>query len=85
MTFFSFAGTYIARNRRSSADYSEIPSDIDSDESGYSSAAINVSIAERKILKELGPKACIMEEPCRIHANRNAKSGEQPDWNDILR
>ena len=48
-------------------------------------SAVNVNLAERQILKELGPKACIMEEPCRIHANRKAKSGEQPEWDDILK
>lgn len=55
------------------------------EDDNYSSSAINVAIAERKILSELGPKACIIEEPCRIHAGRAAKIGEQPDWNDILR
>lgn len=50
-----------------------------------SESAINVAIAERQILNELGPKACIMEEPCRIHATRKAKRGAQPEWTDILR
>lgn len=50
-----------------------------------SESAINLAIAERQILAELGPKACIMEEPCRIHAVRKAKRGAQPDWTDILR
>ena len=63
------------RRRRSTDDH----------ETEYSEAAINLAIAERQILKELGPKACIMEEPCKIHARRIAKTGDQPDWTDILR
>jgi hypothetical protein len=47
--------------------------------------AINVAIAERQILTELGPKACVMEEPCRMHSTRKARRGAQPEWNDILR
>lgn len=50
-----------------------------------SEAAINLSIAERQILSELGPKACIIEEPCRLQAVRRARRGTQPDWNNILR
>lgn len=50
-----------------------------------SDSAINAAIAERQILSELGPKACIMEEPCKVHATRKAKRGAQPDWGDILR
>jgi hypothetical protein len=50
-----------------------------------SEAAINVALAERQILNELGPKACIMEEPCKIHATRKARKGAQPEWSDILR
>lgn len=50
-----------------------------------SETAINLALAERQILNELGPKACIMEEPCKIHATRKARRGAQPDWTDILR
>ncbi|CAO1416440.1 unnamed protein product [Diamesa serratosioi] len=67
--------TYSGRKRRQVSDIDEVD---------YSLSAVNVNLAERQILKELGPKACIMEEPCRIHANRKAKSGEQPEWDDIL-
>lgn len=42
-------------------------------------------MAEKRILAEFGPKSCVLEEPCRIHAARPGKAGEQPDWNDILR
>lgn len=53
--------------------------------SNISQQAIDISIAEKQILSDLGPKACILEEPCRLHAGRKGKSGSQPDWNDILR
>lgn len=75
--FISQTGTYSGRKRRQVSD--------DVDDVEYSLSSVNVNMAERQILKELGPKACIMEEPCRIHANRKAKSGEQPEWNDILK
>lgn len=65
----------MGRYRRNAPDYS----------GDYSESAINLAIAERQILNELGPKACIMEEPCKIHATRKAKRGAQPDWTDILR
>lgn len=66
----------MGRSRRHALDYygTEI-----------SEAAINAAISERQILHELGPKACILEEPCKLHAVRKAKRGSQPDWSDILR
>lgn len=65
----------MGRMRRQTTDY----------HAEHSETAINVAIAERQILNELGPKACIMEEPCRLHASRKAKRGAQPDWTDVLR
>jgi hypothetical protein len=65
----------MGRTRRHTPDYN----------SDVSETAINLAIAERQILNELGPKACIMEEPCRIHATRKARRGTQPEWTDILR
>jgi hypothetical protein len=66
--------TYMGRQRReASSYYGEI-----------SESAINLALAERQILNELGPKACVMEEPCRMHATRKAKRGSQPEWTDIL-
>lgn len=52
--------------------------------------AVDVAQAERKILQEFGPKACIEEEPCRLHAVRSTRTTSapgdyQPDWNDILK
>lgn len=65
----------MSRSRRHATDYS----------GELSETAINLAIAERQILNELGPKACIMEEPCRLHATRRARRGSQPEWSDILR
>lgn len=65
----------MGRHRRQATDY----------QVEHSESAINVAIAERQILHELGPKACIMEEPCRLHATRKAKRGAMPEWTDILR
>ena len=65
----------MGRNRRHTLDYN----------GEISETAINVAIAERQILSEFGPKACILEEPCKLHASRTARRGSQPEWNDILR
>jgi len=72
----SFVGTYMGRSRRHASNYFT---------EEVSEQAINTAIAERQILRELGPKACILEEPCKIHAHRKAPRGAQPDWNDVLR
>lgn len=66
----------MGRSRRHALDY--YGGDV-------SETAVSVAIAERQILSELGPKACILEEPCKVHAVRKAKRGAQPDWSDILR
>lgn len=50
-----------------------------------SQTAAEALIAEKQIIREFGPKACIIEEPCRIHAARPGKKGAQPDWPEILR
>ncbi|XP_059610027.1 uncharacterized protein LOC132257214 [Phlebotomus argentipes] len=66
--------TYQSRTRRS----------VEHATSGsYATAAIDAVLAEKRILSEFGPKACVLEEPCRIHAWK-AVPGEQPDWDDIL-
>lgn len=67
--------TYVARNRRSP----------DASPASFSSHAIDASLAEKRIITEMGPKACVMEEPCRLHATNQRKYREQPDWTDILR
>lgn len=76
----SIPETYQQRTRRSSTPHvsHHLVSEI-------SNRAIDDSLAEKRIVAELGPKACVLEEPCRIHAARPGKAGEQPDWNDILR
>lgn len=65
----------MGRSRRHTQDYY----------GDVSETAVNMAIAERQILNELGPKACILEEPCRLHATRKARRGAQPEWADILR
>ncbi|XP_035912029.1 uncharacterized protein LOC118512129 [Anopheles stephensi] len=67
--------TYQSRSRRETLHPEEL-----------SRLAIDVVQAERKILHEFGPKACIEEEPCRIHAVSSARlDNYQPDWEDILK
>lgn len=70
--------TYQSRVRRASLDY---------DSSSHESAppSIDIDYAEKKIVSEYGPKACIIEEPCKVHALRPGQAGAQPDWIDILR
>lgn len=70
-------GTYMGRYRRHALDYNN-PGEV-------SETAVNLAIAERQIVREFGPKACIVEEPCRHQAMRKSRRGTQPDWNNILR
>lgn len=72
-----FIETYQSRVRRASLDYTL------SDESAP--PMIDVDNAEKKIMEEYGPKACVIEEPCKVHALRPGRAGAQPDWLDILR
>lgn len=74
---FNSTETYQSRTRRSSS--------LHPDPYQISSQAIDTTLAEKRIIEELGPKACVLEEPCRIHAARPGRAGDQPDWNDILR
>ncbi|XP_031623565.1 uncharacterized protein LOC116340941 [Contarinia nasturtii] len=69
--------TYQSRVRRASLDYSL------SDES--MPPMVDIDYAQKKILDEYGPKACIIEEPCKDHSLRQGRAGAQPDWLDILR
>lgn len=73
-----FTETYQSRVRRSSLDY-----DSASDESAPPS--VDLDYAVKKILNEYGPKACVIEDPCKLHALRLGRVGAQPDWVDILR
>uniref|UniRef100_A0A8D8CCI8 (northern house mosquito) hypothetical protein n=2 Tax=Culex pipiens TaxID=7175 RepID=A0A8D8CCI8_CULPI len=74
--------TYQSRSRRETlASGGAAPT-----EEEISRMAVDVAQAERKILREFGPKACIEEEPCRLHAVRTNRSDDyQPDWNEILK
>ncbi|XP_037935164.1 uncharacterized protein LOC119669377 [Teleopsis dalmanni] len=47
--------------------------------------AYDADLAQKEILKEFGPKACILEEPCRVHASRPGRNGAHPAWSEILR
>lgn len=76
--FYFILDTYKSRNRRDISFEYEEPLNI-------SKEAVDISIAEKQILQELGPKACVMDEPCRIHAARIEKAGSPPNWNNILR
>lgn len=76
--YLSFAETYQPRVRRASLDFSS-----SGDESVPPS--IDVDFAVKKILDEYGPKACVIEEPCKQHALRTGPKFGQPDWMDILR
>lgn len=75
--------TYRSRNRRAALGFLAPSMAVGRD--GFSNRALNVLVAEKQILKEFGPKACVLEEPCKFHAHRPAAKGEQPDWDDILR
>lgn len=70
-----FTETYVARNRRSP----------DASTASFSTQAIDAALAEKRIITEMGEKACVLEEPCRLHATNQRKYREQPDWSDILR
>lgn len=69
--------TYRSRNRRAALTSLSA--------TDFSDRALNVLVAEKQIQREFGPKACILQEPCKFHAHRPAAKGEQPDWDDILR
>ncbi|XP_062709837.1 uncharacterized protein LOC109419680 [Aedes albopictus] len=77
--------TYQSRSRRETlAGAGELT------EEEISRMAVDIAQAERRILHEFGPKACIEEEPCRLHAVRSTRTAAapgdyQPDWNDILK
>lgn len=77
--FFSFtlADTYKSRVRRASLDYSSSEESVP--------PSVDIDFAEKKIIAEYGPKACVIEEPCKINALRPGQANAQPDWVDILR
>lgn len=48
--------------------------------------AYDADIAQKEILREFGPRACILEEPCRIHASRPGRAPQTHlDWQEVFR
>ncbi|KAH8368620.1 hypothetical protein KR084_001674 [Drosophila pseudotakahashii] len=58
--------------------------------------ALDAELAQKQILGEFGPQACILEEPCRVHASRHSGSSERrlsgdgrakphAAWSEVLR
>ncbi|XP_017089530.2 uncharacterized protein [Drosophila bipectinata] len=39
--------------------------------------ALDAELAQKQILGEFGPQACILEEPCRVHASRPSGSSQR--------
>lgn len=74
---FSLADTYKSRVRRASLDYSSSEESVP--------PSVDIDLAQKKIIAEYGPKACVIEEPCKINALRPGRANAQPDWVDILR
>lgn len=72
-----FTETYQSRVRRASLDYESSSDEL--------AASVDLDYAQKKIIDEYGAKACVIEEPCKVHALRPGRAGAQPDWIDILR
>ncbi|KAH8315732.1 uncharacterized protein [Drosophila kikkawai] len=58
--------------------------------------SLDAELAQKQILLEFGPQACILEEPCRVHASRHLGSSERrlpgegkakphAAWSEVLR
>lgn len=48
--------------------------------------AYDADYAQKEILREYGPRACILEEPCRQHASRPGRNSQtHPNWQEIFR
>lgn len=56
--------------------------------------ALDSELAQKEILREFGPRACILEEPCRVHASRpgsqrrplgDGKATAHAPWAEVLR
>ncbi|KAL9905911.1 uncharacterized protein ACN427_004531 [Glossina fuscipes fuscipes] len=47
--------------------------------------AYNADIAQKEILREFGPRACVLVEPCRVHASRPGHySNTRPNWPQVF-
>lgn len=48
--------------------------------------AYDADYAQKEILREFGQRACILEEPCRLHASRPGRvSQTHPNWSEVFR
>ncbi|KAL7732940.1 hypothetical protein ACLKA6_002754 [Drosophila palustris] len=56
--------------------------------------ALDAELAQKEILREFGPRACILEEPCRVHASRpgsqrrplgDGRAVVHAPWAEVLR
>ncbi|XP_016983180.1 uncharacterized protein LOC108047492 [Drosophila rhopaloa] len=58
--------------------------------------SLDAELAQKQIQFEFGPQACILEEPCRVHASRNLGSSDRrfpgngnakphAAWSEVLR
>lgn len=74
----SFADTYRSRSRRDASH----------------PLALDAELAQKEILREFGPRACILEEPCRVHASRpgsqrrplgDGRAVVHAPWAEVLR
>lgn len=72
------AGTYRSRSRRDTAH----------------PLALDAELAQKEIQREFGLGACILEEPCRVHASRagsqrrvvnDGKAAAHAPWAEVLR
>uniref|UniRef100_A0A1A9V445 Uncharacterized protein n=1 Tax=Glossina austeni TaxID=7395 RepID=A0A1A9V445_GLOAU len=48
--------------------------------------AYNADIAQKEILREFGPRACVLAEPCRVHASRpgHYTNNTRPNWPQVF-
>ncbi|XP_022208416.2 uncharacterized protein LOC111064886 [Drosophila obscura] len=49
--------------------------------------ALDAELAQKQILSAFGPRACILEEPCRVHASRASGDGRAKPhaaWSEVL-
>lgn len=72
------SGTYRSRSRRDTTH----------------PLALDAELAQKEILREFGAGACILEEPCRVHASRagtqrrtvsDGRAAPHAPWVEVLR
>lgn len=48
--------------------------------------AYDAEYAQKEIQREFGQRACILEEPCRLHASRPGRASQtHPNWSEVFR